>query len=470
MAAKRLLDGSGRDPAEPDGKRMRTRPSFAAVISEVVMVKSLQNFCSALEPLLRKVVNEEVENGVRRSARLLQRSPSLQLRALEPSNYKLSFSNKLSLPVFTGSKIEDVDNKPLQIFLMNTEGDREFQTSLPQPIKVEIVVLDGDFLSDDRENWSGEEFNNKIVRERTGKRPLLAGEVFVTLRDGSASIGELSFTDNSSWIRSRNFRLGARVAPGSYQGVRIREAKTEPFMVKDHRGELYKKHYPPMLTDEVWRLEKIGKDGAFHKKLISESIGTVQDFLKLWVVDSAQLRNILGLGMSDKMWETTIKHAKTCLLGNKLYRFRGPRFTLILNPICQVVETMLDGKTYSACELTPFHRAHIEQLVKNAYRQWDSLEEVDGLLTENALLGPGDMEAYSTRHQNIIMSNQQSEFSTEAFIEVGTVPSNPFLAYNSWPQNPTYFTSQIESSSAYNMSESSSDGDSTPSLAYFNGV
>nr|DAD31846.1 TPA_asm: hypothetical protein HUJ06_010697 [Nelumbo nucifera] len=165
------------------------------------------------------------------------RSPSLQFRALEPSSYILSFSNKLSLPVFTGSKLEDVDNRPLQIFLMNTEGGQQFRTSLPQPIKIEIVVLDGDFLSDEREDWSSEEFNNKIVRERAGKRPLLTGDVAVTLRDGYASIGEFSFTDNSSWIRSRHFRLGARVAPGSYQGARIREAKTEPFIVKDHRGE-----------------------------------------------------------------------------------------------------------------------------------------------------------------------------------------------------------------------------------------
>ncbi|CAL9031612.1 unnamed protein product [Prunus brigantina] len=45
-----------------------------------------------------------------------------------------------------------------------------------------------------------------------------------------------------------------------------------------------------MLEDEVWRLEKIGKDGAFHKKLASEN--TVQDFLKLFVVDRSKLRRI----------------------------------------------------------------------------------------------------------------------------------------------------------------------------------
>lgn len=56
--------------------------------------------------------------------------------------------------------------------------------------------------------------------------------------------------------------------------------------------EVYKKHHPPMLQDEVWRLEKIGKDGAFHKKLSLQGIHTVQDFLKLSVVDPPKLRKV----------------------------------------------------------------------------------------------------------------------------------------------------------------------------------
>lgn len=55
---------------------------------------------------------------------------------------------------------------------------------------------------------------------------------------------------------------------------------------------VYKKHHPPMLNDEVWRLEKIGKDGAFHKKLASENINTVQDLLKLSIVDPQKLRTV----------------------------------------------------------------------------------------------------------------------------------------------------------------------------------
>lgn len=58
---------------------------------------------------------------------------------------------------------------------------------------------------------------------------------------------------------------------------------------------MYKKHHPPFLEDEVWRLEKIGKEGAFHKRLNRESIRTVKDFLTLLNLDASRLRKVLFL-------------------------------------------------------------------------------------------------------------------------------------------------------------------------------
>lgn len=55
---------------------------------------------------------------------------------------------------------------------------------------------------------------------------------------------------------------------------------------------VYKKHYPPALDDEVWRLEKIGKEGSFHKRLNNEGIFTVQHFLRLVVRDPQKLRAV----------------------------------------------------------------------------------------------------------------------------------------------------------------------------------
>jgi hypothetical protein len=55
---------------------------------------------------------------------------------------------------------------------------------------------------------------------------------------GVAVIDDVSFTDNSSWIRSRKFRIGVRVVMLTDScGLRIQEAVSESFTVKDHRGE-----------------------------------------------------------------------------------------------------------------------------------------------------------------------------------------------------------------------------------------
>lgn len=142
----------------------------------------------------------------------------------------------LSLPVFTGTRIEGEDGSAIKVVLTDAATNEVVQNAQESSAKVEIVVLEGDFDGDEGENWTLEEFKNNIVREREGKKPLLTGDANVYLKEGIGSVGEISFTDNSSWTRSRRFRLGARVI-GNSDGARIREAKTESFIVRDHRGE-----------------------------------------------------------------------------------------------------------------------------------------------------------------------------------------------------------------------------------------
>ncbi|XVE58803.1 hypothetical protein DITRI_Ditri04bG0198200 [Diplodiscus trichospermus] len=457
MAAKRLLSESCSDPDEPKEKRMR--PRLASVIGEAVMVNYL---CTALEPVLRRVVNEEVERSLLQRLRSFSRSPSLRIQAPERSTLQLVFPKGLSLPIFTGSKIMDEDGNQFQVILVDTRGDQMVPVVPPNPIKVDIVVLDGDFPAGDGNSWTSEEFDRNIVKERTGKRPLLAGELAVTVRDGGGSIGDIEFTDNSSWIRSRKFRIGAKVAQGSFQGVRIREAMTEAFVVKDHRGELYKKHHPPMLGDEVWRLEKIGKDGAFHKKLASEGVNTVQDFLTMSVVDPARLRRILGPGMSEKMWDATIKHAKTCVMGNKYYVFRGSNYTIFLNPICQLIKAEINGSTYPTHNLSNINRAYLENLVRQAHLNWSSLEEIEGTSNEIGLLTQGDhmVDQYPNHQQMMVRSLQQNAYLTDGSME-GYMPSQMQADGSSWQVNRTYLNTPIENEFRLSIIESNSNDDLT---------
>ncbi|KAF8102579.1 hypothetical protein N665_0198s0277 [Sinapis alba] len=381
--AKRSLDGNGDDGDLPE----RKRPALASVIVEALKVDSLQKLCSSLEPILRRVVSEEVERALAKlgPARLTGSSGSgsspKRIEGPDGRNLRLQFRSRLSLPLFTGGRVEGEQGAAIHVVLIDANTGRAVVYGLEASAKLEVVVLEGDFNNEDDEGWTQEEFESHVVKERQGKRPLLTGDLYVTLKEGVGTLGELVFTDNSSWIRSRKFRLGLRVASGCCDGMRIREAKTEAFIVKDHRGELYKKHYPPALNDDVWRLEKIGKDGAFHKKLNASGIVTVEDFLRTMVRDSARLRTILGSGMSNKMWEALVEHAKTCVLSGKLYIYYpedSRNVGVVFNNIYELSGLISGDQYYSADSLTESQKVYVDGLVKKAYENWNLVIEYDG--------------------------------------------------------------------------------------------
>ncbi|KAK4797993.1 hypothetical protein SAY86_030319 [Trapa natans] len=301
------------------------RPALASVIVEALKMDSLQKLCSSLEPILRRVVSEEVERALAKIGppRLNGRASPKRIEGPDGRNLQLKLRSCLSLPLYTGGKVEGERGAAIHVVLTDANTDHAVTHGPEASVKLDVVALEGDFNNEEDEGWTREEFESHVVKEREGRRPILIGDLQVTLKEGVGTLGGLSFTDNSSWIRSRKFRLGLRVASGFCEGTRIREAKSEAFTVRDHRGELYKKHYPPALEDEVWRLEKIAKDGSFHKRLNNNGIFTVEDFLRLVDEDEQKLRKILGSGMSNnKMWDALLKHAKTCLLGGKFYVYQ----------------------------------------------------------------------------------------------------------------------------------------------------
>jgi len=154
---------------------------------------------------------------------------------------KLVFRKELPDAIYTLSKIKDRDNNPLEVVLQDIESGSivSDQDDPLSSIKVEICVLDGEFGSDGSENWNNNEFNSKILRQRAHKGRLLKGDTVIELKNGVGFIhNALSFTDNSSWIRTRCFRLGIKVVKSNLNDtVNIREGLSKPFTVKDYRGE-----------------------------------------------------------------------------------------------------------------------------------------------------------------------------------------------------------------------------------------
>uniref|UniRef100_A0A9I9CIV1 Protein SAR DEFICIENT 1-like n=1 Tax=Cucumis melo TaxID=3656 RepID=A0A9I9CIV1_CUCME len=266
-----------------------------------------------LEPLIRKVVREETEGAI---SKFFPSSSSSSVSESETStagySLQLLFESKLPDRIFTNNPLKAEGGRPLKIQLCHANSKTIVKSGPLSSAKVDIVVIYGLFSSD-REDWTEEKFNANILSERDGKRPLLAGPQSIVLKNGVGLINDLSITDNSSWIPNKMFILGAKIQQKNSGEERVKPAISCPFSVKDSRGEGYTKHYPPSLQDEVWRLEKIRKDGKFHEQLSSHGILTVHDFLLLNETNQPELRRILER-MSDKIWRKVLGHAKTCIM------------------------------------------------------------------------------------------------------------------------------------------------------------
>uniref|UniRef100_A0ACD5YPR8 Uncharacterized protein n=1 Tax=Avena sativa TaxID=4498 RepID=A0ACD5YPR8_AVESA len=361
-----VVDGDEEELASPDAKRRRTL-LHSSSMQEAIDTQYMQKHLPKLEPFLRRVVQEEVHNVLIRHIDSANRLP-LQLKT-NSKRYKLQFQGNLPQTLFTGNRVEAENKQPLRIVLTDAASNQAITSGPLSSMKVELLVLDGDFNADERLEHTEKEFSESIVFEREGKRPLLSGEVVIVLERGVASVRDISFTDNSSWIRSRKFRLGARMSRASSIEERVQEAVSNPFLMKDHRGEVYKKHHPPALADDVWRLEKIGKDGVFHKKLADFGIHTVQDFLRNLVIDQYGLRGLLGSGMSNKMWESTVEHARECVLDDKLYSYSsGHGIILLFNCIHEIIGVVVGSNCFSMNALTATQKALVVKLQQDAYK------------------------------------------------------------------------------------------------------
>lgn len=66
----------------------------------------------------------------------------------------------------------------------------------------------------------------------------------------------------------------------------------------------------------------------------------------------ALMDQILGMGMSDRVWEATVAHARTCNVGETLYLYRGTQCSLLLNPVCELVGVTYDSITLSLQDLS----------------------------------------------------------------------------------------------------------------------
>jgi hypothetical protein len=145
---------------------------------------------------------------------------------------------------YSEDRVRNEDGSALQVELVDITTGQLVEDGAVSSARFKILVLKGDFESDnDGNSWppATSSLTKSIVNPRDWKKnPLLTGgDLIVTLKEGKGNLStELHFTDNSSWIPCRKFRLALQLLPGfGFDGLHIREAITEPFAVKDKRGK-----------------------------------------------------------------------------------------------------------------------------------------------------------------------------------------------------------------------------------------
>ncbi|GJU76448.1 cam-binding protein 60-like protein G [Tanacetum coccineum] len=310
--------------------------------------------------MVRCVTHEKQKEGEEHRPKA-DGSPSRAPEPCRKASLQLRMQANLPNTFFTESRIQSEDNTAVKLVLFDVNSNKVVTSGPLSSLKVEIVPLDGDFSADDDQDWPEKDFDDKLVYARDGRRPLITGDLVVTLVNGVADLGELRFTDNSSWRRSRKFMIGARVKDAS-AGVRIREAKSHAFV--------------------------IAKDGVLHKRLASHHICTVKDFLQLYVTNPSLLCKLLG-GSSNKIWKTVIKHAKDCVLDDKLYMYQScddDGIRLLFDSVLTLVGATFDGENYlPLSKLSVFQMHAVDALKQQAYNNLEMMVPMEDPLISASL-------------------------------------------------------------------------------------
>nr|CAB3462279.1 unnamed protein product [Digitaria exilis] len=332
-------------------------------------------FLPVFGSMFQRVVSEEVEKAMFRQFSAPAAPPRLLADWNQHPRYHLVFLNGLK-PVYTMTKLESEDGTAIKVAIVERHENNRTSIVRFGPLssaRVEVVALHGNFNSKNEESWTPEEFNKHIVSGREKNAQLLAGNLTLKLNGGEALLENAIFTDNSSFTSTKMFRLGLRLVNSS--GERVLEGVTKPFRVKERRVEGFEKHYPPMLDDEVWRLKKIGKAGAYCQALSDNGIDSVKKFLQAYMKDEQKLMKIFNK-MPQSTWKSIIEHAMTCKFGDSLYFYevKDNNAGLFFDEIYQLVGVKFGDCYKPIDQLDQIEKNLVDSLKQVAYQNIDAIQ------------------------------------------------------------------------------------------------
>ncbi|XP_052147524.1 uncharacterized protein LOC127766508 isoform X2 [Oryza glaberrima] len=281
-------------------------------------------------------------------------------------------------PLFTGSPVQWQNGANAKVAIFEN-GSQITQGDLSK-LQIEILPVHDDFFTErGPANFTKEEFNKQIYMCK-GKESVLKT---VNLTNGEANLGSFFFTESS---HGKRLRLAARV---KYQdlAVRVQEATSYSFVVKDRRSKLNKKSNSPSKEEGIHCLKKISLKGKRCNDLAGKYITKVKHLMRCYHRDPAGLQKLTGMKNED--WNTMISHATTSDPGDEIHSYRVEKNTIIFfNDFFALVGMSVDGSyaPYHANNLNQLQQRKMNKWKESAYQKFEELEKLGCLIPDHVMI------------------------------------------------------------------------------------
>ncbi|XP_047318202.1 calmodulin-binding protein 60 A-like [Impatiens glandulifera] len=359
----------------------------AEIQSARQITRILENsfYLKYFENSIRKPVKEGIEQQLQNYQNPANWIPLVGSLIQTPRDLELRFLQEVPQTIWTGEQIQGQGHCSIEVALYDVATDTRITSGPEASAKLEIVIIDGCF---DVHDWTNEAFNQNVIRNKEGKN-LLKGDVSVRLRNGKASIDSLHIVHRHDYMKVKKMRLGAKCVD-TWEGIRVKEAKTEPFIVKDKR--LIKKYEEPRLTDKVSWLKNIGR--AAKKSLAAKNIITVKDFLTQYNLNPEMLKETLH--WNDTKLIDTVTHARKCKVERRFVYHHSDSdrsADIVFSEVYDVVGMAHGGNYLAHSQLSETKKEEAKKLAKMVFE--DKMELP--LWTEPSLF-PMELEGPSQKN------------------------------------------------------------------------
>nr|GEY05782.1 calmodulin-binding protein 60 [Tanacetum cinerariifolium] len=366
-----------------------------------IIARTLQHLESTVRPWIRQLVEEHIGLEKQEVLASMKENPVADASTAVVKKLKLRFRNRIAPQAHTLLVVFRLLRLPLE----------PTTTGVESTAKVEIM---GVLVGDDDGGMTIEEFQERLMSDRKGKR-VLQGNTCLQLKEGVGFIqSKISFTHRSKHTRNGAYRLGAIVVDAASRN-RVEVAWSETFFMKDARSKYSEKHSYPLLSEEACHLQHIGYKGTRFKRMKAKGVITVKDLLTLFYTDRKRLEDILRLKAYSKLWNDIVENA---LASNGLFLYLDPsneqKTGVVVNVKLQLTALIVESYLHVPINhLSDKQKVDGRNLVKVASENFEMLKAFENETSLKKYLQSGNGYTFlPTSDQSLGTSNILKELTT----------------------------------------------------------